>query len=430
MSRKGSLLPWLLAAVAYAIAFMQRVALQTFIDKLSHEFHSNAEGAGLLVSGYFFAYVALQIPAGILVDTFGVRRVIIASLAISTAGTFAFAVAPSLPLAFVARMVIASGDALIFTATIKMVAQQFSARKFGLMSGLSQVSGYVGGMLATTPLAILISLVGWRLSFGMLACILASNLCACYLVLPRETANPAIPGRESWGNVRRKLNASVSRMLDALRTREAWGCALIFASHFVAVTSLTAAWGIPMLMQAYGLDRTAASQPMLIFMAMNIAGSLYFGYLSDKIRNLPRALALSCIIRSALVLALTPYIGSMLGMTSTIILFGAMGLIAGSVVPLILKYLSRVYEPEYVATGVAINSTLAGIICGLLQPVIGFALEVTWSGLTNSDGKVYSISGYNVLMVLLAVFSLLGVVGPLMLRAGPANPRRTINRRP
>ena len=200
-------------------------------------------------------------------------------------------------------------------------------------------------------------------------------------------------------------------MFGALSTGEAWGCSLIFASYFVAIMTLTAAWGIPMMMQAYGMDLPTASSPLLIFNFMNIVGCLVFSYLSDRIKYILATLTIICIVRTILLLGLCPYIGSGLGLNAIDFLFGTLGLISGPVVPLIMRFLKDVYQPEYVATGVAINSTLAGIIGGFVQPIIGFALESTWTGLSNGNGKIYSPFGFDVLVGLLAIFSLLGIAG-------------------
>ncbi len=45
------------------------------LNQLSASFSIDGAGLGMLASGYFYGYLAMQIPAGILVDTLGVRRV-------------------------------------------------------------------------------------------------------------------------------------------------------------------------------------------------------------------------------------------------------------------------------------------------------------------------------------------------------------------
>src|SRR5258708_9715047 len=95
----------------------------------------------------------MQMPAGLLVDRYGVKRVVLFSMAASSLGSAAFALAPSLMDVFAARLIVACGDALVFTALLKLVALSFTDERFGVMSGISQVSCYVRGVRATPPLA-------------------------------------------------------------------------------------------------------------------------------------------------------------------------------------------------------------------------------------------------------------------------------------
>ena len=146
-------LAWTAVAVAYAIAFLQRVSPQSVSLSFMHDFNTDAAGVAMLASSYFWGYTLMQIPAGLLVDRYGVKRVVLVSMIASSLGSAAFALAPNLLDVLAARLVVACGDALVFTALLKLVAQSFSDERFGMMSGISQVSGYVGGVIATTPLS-------------------------------------------------------------------------------------------------------------------------------------------------------------------------------------------------------------------------------------------------------------------------------------
>ena len=149
---------WATVAFAYAIAFLQRMSPQTVGLSFMHDFGTDASGVAMLASSYFWGYTLMQIPAGVLVDRYGVKRVVLFSMAASALGSAAFALSPTLSGVFIARLIVACGDALVFTALLKLVAQNFSDERFGLMSGISQVSGYAGGVMATTPLAVAVKI--------------------------------------------------------------------------------------------------------------------------------------------------------------------------------------------------------------------------------------------------------------------------------
>ena len=115
-------------ATAYAIAFLQRVSPQSISLSFMHDFSTDAAGVAMLASSYFWGYTLMQIPAGLLVDRYGVKRVVLFSMAASSLGSAAFALAPNLLDVFAARLVVACGDALVFTALLKLVAQKLLRR--------------------------------------------------------------------------------------------------------------------------------------------------------------------------------------------------------------------------------------------------------------------------------------------------------------
>jgi MFS family permease len=168
-------LVWSLIGLAYMIAYFQRVAPQTALDRLMADFDAGASQIGMVTSAYFYGYMVMQLPAGVMVDRWGMRCTVLLSLMTSALGTFWFTSTSTVQTAATARALIALGDALIWSSLIKFAAQWFPASRFGLVSGLSQVCGYIGGLLATTPLAVLVSFVEWRGAFRLLTYAIIAN---------------------------------------------------------------------------------------------------------------------------------------------------------------------------------------------------------------------------------------------------------------
>ena len=282
---------WTTVAVAYAIAFLQRVSPQSVSLGFMHDFGTDAAGVAMLASSYFWGYTLMQIPAGLLVDRYGVRRVVLCSMAASSLGSAAFALAPNLLDVFAARLIVACGDALVFTALLKLVAQSFSDERFGFMSGISQVSGYVGGVMATTPLAAAVSGFGWRACFIFIACVGAANLALASVALKPA---PATASEKTLAGVLSAAWRSLSRAAN-------WGCAMTFASHFAVVTTLSGVWGIPMVAHLFNISPSAAGAPLLVFMIGNAVGSIFLGHLADRAAAaLDTALIRICLLRMGL----------------------------------------------------------------------------------------------------------------------------------
>jgi MFS family permease len=69
---------WGLGAVLYLTGFYQRVAPAVMTAELMAAFQINAAALGNLSAFYFYSYVAMQVPTGILADAWGPRRLLTA----------------------------------------------------------------------------------------------------------------------------------------------------------------------------------------------------------------------------------------------------------------------------------------------------------------------------------------------------------------
>ncbi len=402
-------LAWAAVATAYAIAFLQRVSPQSVSLNFMADFSTDAAGVAMLASSYFWGYTLMQIPAGILVDRFGVKRVVLFSMAASSLGSAAFALAPNLLDVFAARLIIACGDALVFTALLKLVALSFKDERFGMMSGISQVSGYVGGVLATTPLAAAVTGFGWRACFIFIACVGAANLAFASVVLKPD---PVSHSTKTLRSVLAASRQSLGRLAN-------WGCAMTFASHFAVVTTLSGVWGIPMVAHFFNISPAAASTPLLAFMIGNAIGSIFLGHMADRAAALDTALIRICLLRMLLIAMLLPPAAHALGFLYVTIVFSVLGLVAGGTVPLVLKCTKKLYTADLIGVGASVNTTAAGIFAGASQPVIGLAMvgvsQLAGTGLEPGAGSVGD-AGYSALIGILLLMSLPGIAGPLLMR--------------
>jgi MFS family permease len=407
-----SYVAWAAVATAYAIAFLQRVSPQSVSLSFMADFHTDARGVAMLASSYFWGYTLMQIPAGLLVDRYGVKRVVLGSLAASTLGSAAFALAPTLLDVFAARLVVACGDALVFTALLKLVAQSFSDQRFGIMSGISQVSGYLGGVLATTPLAAAVTGFGWRACFIFIACASLANLCLAWGTLRPDPASRS----------NRTIKSVLVSAHRALAQPANWGCAMSFASHFAVVTTLSGVWGIPMVAHIFNISPSTAGAPLFGFMVGNAAGSIFLGHMADRMAGaLHTALVRICLLRMLLVAMLLPPLAHLLGFFYIGIVFTVLGLVAGGTVPLVLKCTKRLYTVDLIGTGASINTTAAGLFAGISQPVIGFAmlavsLHFPDGGVPGGSSSVTD-AGYGSLIGILLLMSLPGLAGPVMMKS-------------
>src|SRR5580704_7143786 len=182
---------WLIAALFYLTGFYQRVSPAVMTDELMRSFDLSAAALGNLSGFYFYAYVAMQLPTGILVDSWGARRLLIWGPLIAAGGTFIFGATGSFALACVGRALIGGATAVAWVVLLKLATHWFPARKFAMLSGLGLFFGNVGALLAQLPLRLGINEFGWRpVVIASAAVILLVGVLAMWLV----TNDPAEKG--------------------------------------------------------------------------------------------------------------------------------------------------------------------------------------------------------------------------------------------
>src|SRR5262249_61550659 len=92
---------------------------------------------GSLAATYFYSYAALMIPAGLLLDAFGVRIVMVIGGAIMGGGSLLMGVAMTPTPLFTGRLLVGLGAAATFIGTLKIAAAWFPPTRFGFLAALT-----------------------------------------------------------------------------------------------------------------------------------------------------------------------------------------------------------------------------------------------------------------------------------------------------
>ena len=115
----------LLLGVGVLVNYFDRVNLSVSHAALVHDFGISAGTFGQLSAAYSWTYAMCQVPTGVLLDRFGVRRISLASIAVWAVASLAAAVSPGVLLFFAARLLLGVGEAPTFPANAKAVGAWF-----------------------------------------------------------------------------------------------------------------------------------------------------------------------------------------------------------------------------------------------------------------------------------------------------------------
>ena len=269
---------WLTAVLVYLAAVFHRTSLGVASIEASERFHLGPAALGTFTVLQVAVYAVMQVPTGLLVDRYGARRVLTVAALLMGLGQLLFAFATSYPLGLLARAVLGVGDAMTFVSVLRLVAAHFPARRYAAIASFTTAIGALGNLASTVPLTLLLTSVGWTVTFAVAG--LATALYSAVLIL-RVRDNPigAIPEPVDRTESLRTVLAQVT---NAWRTP---GTRLGFWVHFstmFAPAMLGLLWGFPYLVEAQGLGSSAAGLLLSLLVVGAIAGGPTVGTIISR----------------------------------------------------------------------------------------------------------------------------------------------------
>jgi MFS family permease len=156
-----------LLAAALVIAYVDRTNLSVALAaaEFKQYFHFSDEQRGFLNSAFFWSYTLLQIPAGFVIDRFGVKRPIALALLFWCLASAATSVATLLGQLIALRLLLGVAEAVVFPAGLSWIHRNIDEERRGLAAALF-VGGTKWGPALGAPLAAwLVGHYGWRIMF-------------------------------------------------------------------------------------------------------------------------------------------------------------------------------------------------------------------------------------------------------------------------
>jgi MFS transporter, ACS family, D-galactonate transporter len=229
----------MLLGVGVLVNYFDRVNLSVSHESLIAAFGITNITFGYLSSAYNWTYALCQLPVGVLLDKFGVRRVGRISTFLWSVASFGAAIAPGVPSLFAARFLLGVGEAPTFPANAKAVCLWFPPRKRGLPTAIFDSAAKFSSVLGVPLLGMILLRIGWRASFA-----LTGVLSLLYFFLfsrvyrdPEEDSSLDSSGlasiaRENPGDLGREAAKSEPESLGyLLRQRKVIGVAIGFGSY-------------------------------------------------------------------------------------------------------------------------------------------------------------------------------------------------------
>jgi sugar phosphate permease len=377
----------------YLIGFYQRVAPGVMTVELMSDFGLSAVALGNLSAFYFYSYVAMQVPTGLLADHWGPRRLLTLGAAVAGLGTFAFALAPDVWWANFGRLMIGGSVAVAFVSMLKLAGHWLPPRQYALASGMALFCGIIGAVVAGVPLSLLVDAFGWRsvmIVSAVVTCVVAIGIWWVVRDDPTEKgyATHALIHSDDDAPVPHRVLAGFR---EVFRYRNTWLLYLIPGAVVGSVLTFAGLWGVPYLTTHYGMEKTTAAAVCSALLIAWAVGGPIFGWLSDHLGYRKPLYALGCLIQLAGwgVILLLPALPIWL----LVLLLIVVGFFSGNMI--IGFAYAKESAPVHLA-GTASGIVNMGVMMGpmLLQPGVGWVLDLYWQGEMAEGVRIYSLEAY------------------------------------
>lgn len=399
-SRAEAIQPWLVvfsAACFFFFNFIQVNMFNALNPYLFKAFHlSDNVQLGHLSANYFYATVLFLLPAGVLLDRFSTRKIIIMALSTTVISTLLFAFAQQLWQAEICRFVTGIAGAFSLISCVRLASRWFPARRMALVIGLVVTFAMLGAMVAQTPFVLMAEHWGWRHTL-LYDGVFGVGLLLLVLFFVKDFPSNMGAAVQA-GHAQLYTDGILQSLWAALRNRQNW-LAGIYASAINIPVFLLGNWGVMYLHQIHHIARDSASViTMMMFVGLTI-GSPVFGWVSDQLQHRCLPMIWGAVLSMIVVLIIMFWHSA--GYWDMWCLFFLLGFaISAQIIAYPLVAESNPESLTGAAEGIASVLIMSG---GFLVPVFTRLLDLDWHQTFSQGFPLYPLSAYHLAFSLMPI---------------------------
>ncbi len=400
----------LTAGLFFFYEFIQMNMFDAISVPLMHEFAVDAAKLGELSSYYFVANVLFLFPAGVLLDRYSTRWIIVISMSFCVLGTLCLSFATTFDWAIASRFLTGIGSAFCFLSSIRLASRWLEPKHMALATGLLVTMAMLGGMLAQTPMTIVAHMLTWRRTL-LFDAALGVALMAFIFSVVRDYP----PG----ANEIKQLEAEEAEQLgfwhaiqQSFTRWQTWLAGFYTCLMNLPLGLLGGLYGAMYVHQAKGISSLHATNVISMLFLGTIIGAPLMGWFSDHIerRRGPMlfAAAASCLVMAVIVF------GHVTAYWSLLSLFLALGFFTSGQV---LSY-PWVAESSLTAiTAMSVSVVNISVQGGqaIFQPIFGGLLDY-FTPATLGAAKLYTASAFQSALLLPLVGFVVAFVAAFVLK--------------
>ncbi len=401
---------WVLAC-GYVLVYFHRMCPAVVAVEMMKDLKAGGSLIGFLASAYFYPYALMQIPAGLLSDSWGPRKSITVFFSLAFVGSVLLGLASTTAWAIAGRTLVGIGVAMFFVPTMKVLSEWFRPREFATMTGLFLAMGGVGSLSATTPLAMLSNWIGWRFSFiivGVLTLILVVLIWMFVRNRPSDFGwpSPTLPAEQDPPSI-----GLIKGLKMVVINPSYWVLAIWFFFDNAIFFSFGGLWGGPYMIQIYGLDKAQAGQILAMLAIGVIIGGPLLSLLSNKVFKARKPVLIMSGIVLLLLTVLLAFYTDGIPLAGLYMVCLGLGMFGSAVVVIAFTMTKELFPIEIAGTAIGLVNIFPFAGGALFQPLLGYMLERH-----GQIGGSFTLAGYQQAFLALFICAIITLLASLCLK--------------
>lgn len=391
-------LVWSLTVLFFFYKYLLQFSTNVMATDLMGAFNLSGAGLGNLAACFYYTYMLMQLPVGILLDKYSPQKMVALAILLCAVGAYIFSHATSLWVASVSRAMIGLGASFAPVACLKFASVWFPPRRFALIAGLSMTFALTGAANAGYPLSKLVSWFGWRDTLTYLA---IPGIILAFLFLLLVRPKPNLHTQQEEYSVLKGLK-------EVLTDKQTVLLSIYSGLAYAPFSMMVGLWGVPFLTTAHHLTPTNAAAKASLIIAGFAIGAPILGWISDYLGR-----------RKIMI-----YFGTLLALTTiswiiyfpvgseqllNILMFGFGVGISGFL--LCFSMVREVNRLVLAGTALGFMNMFDSLGEAISEPLIGKLLDLGWTGeLAENGARLFSIHDYQVALSLLPIYFIVAFI--------------------
>ncbi len=401
--------PWLvwgLAATFGLFTFLLQGAPSVMIPQLMKTYQIDVIKIGVLTSSFFYTYIVMQIPAGMLVDLWGPRRIIKISFLICSISIGWFAYSHYFWEGQVSRMLMGLTTSPAIICAFCLGSRWFKPALFTLIVALTEFLALGGGVIGEGGLAHAVTAFGWRETMIGVAVIgLLLTFLSIFIIHDYPDHDQPLHDGVS---LKESLRSTGKSFIKILSIKPLWINGIYAGLVFAIFPAFAALWGIPYFENRYTISVELSALVASTYFIGGCIGTLTLGWMSVYITKRRPIMVWGTLISFILSLS--------------IIYIPDIPLPVMFVLMLLFGFFCSSYALSFALANTYVSHKNKGIAMGftnmlciafgapIFQPLIGFLLKLSTELEPINRLKIYTKNDYIVALTVLPISLLLALI--------------------